>query len=688
MAILGGSPLGLIGNQSSPVRETGMSTFNGGSSRNINVNDYNTTKGDKGTKTIFSGSYTISPYGNADKIGTENGGGLDITGNDDRKLGRSNLHNNTIYDLSLLNIIEQLSKTAAAVRPSDFAYLRDVGVYPNNRLMIARRFLTPHGDNIYGKAKSSSLPMAVMISWRPEPDDFLEISFGEKWDDAKADFTTVLNELGEDFTAKVSSGLGVGDIMGSLGGAIPLPGFSEILQRKVLEKLGILEPGASDNPLPSGNPNLIKEAKRRKTIGFSEAGSGLKCSVSVKMTCVWEQKFISGLDPTIVWQDILTSVLKFGTSKSNNYGLSNNFQKTIDRWLGDPTLIVKDMIQYITEALVNVKEEVIKLVKGALELLKPTEEKEESATDVKDKVTALDKAITGVDAEVEKLINELKADLTKQIQKYKVEIEGIARALSGAPSTPWHITIGNPMRPVFSAGDMYMSEDVTLKLGPTLAFNDLPSTITADFTLVNARPWGLQEILAKFNSGSLRVTNGLKDSNSLNPGESLGVQDTKSKVKEPIGLSASGPSASNAGSIKSSSDKVTKDATQKVAIDTPDTVVKTDISNADKSLQSRKQEAPIGLDPAGFATGPALVNNSSTLLNTSATITETTVIPSSVTSEGFNKDLNSVNNVSGLSAVKTTKVGDIDGSAIVTDASNSIVMTVIDTSKQDIQRTT
>ena len=40
MAILGGSPLGLIGVRSTPVRATGMSTFNGGSSRNINVNKY------------------------------------------------------------------------------------------------------------------------------------------------------------------------------------------------------------------------------------------------------------------------------------------------------------------------------------------------------------------------------------------------------------------------------------------------------------------------------------------------------------------------------------------------------------------------------------------------------------------------------------------------------------------------
>jgi hypothetical protein len=88
---------------------------------------------------------------------------------------------------------------------------------------------------------------------------------------------------------------------------------------------------------------------------------------------------------------------------------------------------------------------------------------------------------------------------------------GVANALSGAPSTPWHVTIGNPLRPVFCSGDMYMDQDMKLTLGPTLAFNDLPSNITLDFTLTNARPWGLQEILAKFNTGHLRTVNIQKD---------------------------------------------------------------------------------------------------------------------------------------------------------------------------------
>jgi hypothetical protein len=43
--------------------------------------------------------------------------------------------------------------------------------------------------------------------------------------------------------------------------------------------------------------------------------------------CEWEQKFISGIDPTIAWQDIIAMVLRFGTSRGDTYGLSENLKQ-------------------------------------------------------------------------------------------------------------------------------------------------------------------------------------------------------------------------------------------------------------------------------------------------------------------------------------------------------------------------
>jgi len=164
MALLGGSPLGLIGVNSSADRN-GMSTFNGGKSRNINVVSYNS-----GTAktSLFTGNANFNPYPKTDTYGTEKSNNTKPS----RNVNRSRLHNNEIYDTSILNIVEKLSGSSSqSLRLQDFAYLRDIGVYPNNRLMIARRFLGPVGDDLNGV---KGAPKSVLISWKPEGEDFLD----------------------------------------------------------------------------------------------------------------------------------------------------------------------------------------------------------------------------------------------------------------------------------------------------------------------------------------------------------------------------------------------------------------------------------------------------------------------------------------------------------------------------------
>lgn len=512
---LGGSPLGLISVKSRPTKD-GMSTFNGGDSRNINVSSYNLGQkqrsniSDNGQNiesnvSLFTGDSIPNFWANISTIGTD----LDTTGKSTNYKGinRSALHNDEIYDTSILNIIEKLSfSPKSSLRPQDFAYLKNVGVFPNNRLMIARRFTEPQKDNIMDKG--GNRPLSVLISWVPENDDFINFSYGEEWEDADADFSNVLNNIGSNFGIdKLGGGLEKGL------NAVPLQGFTEVLQRKLLTRLGILEDYGDDTgiaqPLPSGNPNIIKMAKKRKTIGYGTAGSGLKANISIKMIVEYEQKFISGIDPTIAWMDLLNNALSFGTSNSSNYGLSKSFANKIKQWTGKGGIkkLLEDIINSLKSAFSEIKESVSNAISdisssitSSVEDEKTEEEKKEEENSLKTKTYEKLQGVIGI---IERTIQET-------IRKYQVEIMGIAHALTGLPSTPWHITIGNPLRPVFCSGDMLV-KDVNLKMGPTLAFNDLPSTMTVEFTLENARDLGMQEILAKFNTGYLRTVNVRKD---------------------------------------------------------------------------------------------------------------------------------------------------------------------------------
>jgi hypothetical protein len=523
MSNLGGSPLGLIGVKSRPTAD-GMSTFNGGRSRNVNVNLYNSgkeankerlskaklsTKG--GAFSLFTSDNLIKPWGNISQKGNDEK--LNIGQDPYNGLSRRTLHNNDVYDTSIINLVDKTANTAAQLRPADFAYLKDLGVFPNNRLMIARRFSGPAAHDIFGL---KSKPSAVLISWKPPGDeDFLTLNFGEEWIDASADFTEVLNKLGKDLT----SADGLGSKAAGLLGAVPLPGWTEGLQQSILEKLEITKPGSSAT-LQVGNPNIIKEAKRRKTLGYGEAGSGLICKVSIKMVCEYEQKFISGVDPTVAYMDILSNIVRFGTSPSVSYGLDAGFATKLKKWVKNPETLVADIVAGVNDAVAAT----VKVVTAALgEVTKAFADADEAKKNGTESPGERELAAAAKAKGLEllgKLAAKVKDSIQQTVKKYEEEVKGIANALALLPSTPWHITIGNPLRPIFSSGDMYTT-DVSLSLGSTLAFNDLPSSIKVEFTLTPARNWGLQDIMSKFNSGHLRSVNVIADSASLNPNQSL-----------------------------------------------------------------------------------------------------------------------------------------------------------------------
>jgi hypothetical protein len=400
-----------------------------------------------------------------------------------------------VYNTTIPNIVDKLKDTKAALKLADFAYLKDVGVFPNNRLMIARRFATPQLDNIMYNKGSERGSLVTLISWKPQGEDFFSISFGEKWEEAEATFKSILSAVGKDFKLP-------GDLGETLSGGsniIPLPGSTELFQRNFFQKIGLLDPSQVDQ-IPEGNPNLIKEAKQRKLVQAGSPGSGLNCKVDIKMKCVWEQKYIQGVDPTLAWMDIVSMVGRFGTSISQNYGLSGNVVKKVSEYLENPSQLITDTINGIKKAI----DDIIKKVKDAINNIK------NQPKEVPDKKTITENT-TGLLNQFGDLLGGLVNDIIGTItKKYRERILGVLNSLSGMPSTPWHVTLGNPLRPVFCSGDMLIG-DVNLTFGPNLSFNDLPTTITADFTLTNARPWGLQEILAKFNTGYIRVLSHAND---------------------------------------------------------------------------------------------------------------------------------------------------------------------------------
>ena len=592
MIILGGSPLGLVGVTTDSRKTTSnkiqYSTFNAGKSRNVNVYQYNSGDGG-GQPSLFTGRRKIRPWPNIKMINVDNTNtsvpdplGLgDIEketlyktqGRKGDSYSRKDLHNNDVYDTSITHLIDKLANTKASLRPADFAYLKDLGVYPNNRLMIARRFLGPIDDNIMVNSGGDVGSLATIVSWMPESEDLFSINFGEVWTEADASFSGIIDGIGNDFTKR-----GLGEIMGGAGGAIPLPGFTEILQRQLMAKMGIISDGSA-NTIPSGNPNLIKEAKVRKTIGYDEPGSGLMGKLSFKVTAEYEMKFISGLDPTIVWMDIISNILRFGTSTSINWGLNKSFAAKMKQWINNPGALLNELGKKIREAVTTATG----LIQKEAENLKNAFENEQKAgqqestsegdgdDDSEENIEAFIKsARKAYDGIINKVIRGLKSVLNGVVSKYKVKAIGVFNALTGSPSTPWHLTIGNPLRPIFCCGDM-LTQNVTLTMGSQLAFNDLPSSIKVEFELTNARNLGLQEIMSKFNSGYLRTVDVQKsfyETNTYQVGDKTFYESPGFyEYENPLGDNVTTTISSDGTPVVASSELASSDGAETVVVE-------------------------------------------------------------------------------------------------------------------------
>jgi hypothetical protein len=500
------SPLGLI-----PAIETG--NFKYGSEQS-------------GQSSIFSSKHIIRK--------NEARKGFNPFGQNPLEFGAPNtLHNNDVYNISTSNIIEKLNDIPSMrLKWSDFAYCRDYGVYPNNRLIICRRFNNPVLDDLtfYGldtTEKTAIEPISTLITWFDDQSEVLTFDFGEKWIDAEASFTEILNQVGNDIgLGKAGPGIKLGDQVAGGLQAVPFPGASEILQRRILKSLGIIdETSSSSEIIPSGTPNLIKQARQRELVKDGTPGSSLTGKFKVTVKCAWEQKFISGVDPTFIYYDILRTILSFGGSdavfylgkKSNLGKLDQFFQnyikegpiEQIKKVLTALKIQVEKAVETIKTTINNIKEGLEKTIKEA-ENPPSSENKEENDKENQDaankeKATEADANLGVIGQTLNLVKNFIQSFVDTLIKKYRVAILGVVSALTGLPSTPWHVTIGNPLRPILSSGDMECS-DVNIKLGPQLSFNDLPSYIECSFTLTSARNLGIDEIFEKLSNSGLRVS--------------------------------------------------------------------------------------------------------------------------------------------------------------------------------------
>lgn len=402
------------------------------------------------------------------------------------------------------------------LRSSDLAYLRDIGVFPINRLMILRRY--PEGVIVPVDLNDLKVePISTVIGWVKRDTNMLEYSFNEKWNkmDSSGRLDKMLQQIIND-----EFGIDIANI-------IPIPGWGLGFLFGILNKMGLTNYNRTN--LPIGDPNVLMEAITRPHETF-----GLESSFDFELETTYEQKYIAGIDPTVSSMSILDNLLTMGTSDTKIIGKKGGpFMEKLRAANENPTNgagwtalaeeVVTSFVSALGETLKEDAKDIVNFMKGMGIKQKGSEEDAKSnesnkekkhwwqrdKTEEKQVETDASTNKTGEDVAEgtilkigDKFQQILQSDLVTSIlastlARYKWPLRGSISMFTGDPNTPWHLTIGNPYAPLLSMNNVYV-KSVAVTESSEMGYNDIPKYRTVKIGMEQGRNMGKNEIYKLF----------------------------------------------------------------------------------------------------------------------------------------------------------------------------------------------
>lgn len=505
----------------------------------------------QGLPTNLTSIATNSKSNSGDIFGT-----IDTTKHDriykDSKTGRNNVINevqNTIYSqdrmtkdpyIALLEYFNNMSGNgpiSMALQAADFVYLKDLGVYPINRLIILRRYkdgvVVPNNLALFKER-----PISTVIGWVKFDEankEMFSFNFNEKWVETSDTLDKVIQKI-------MKEQFGIRTEM-----FFPIPAWSQGFLFGMLNNMGLSKYDSKN--VPTGDPNVLRTSMMREVESQS-----LMSELKITFETSYEQKYIDGVDPGLAFQDIIANLVRCGTSEMKFVlnGNSTTFQNlinavqmggnggdTLNAW----TEVGKSLIKAFTDTIGNFFGGISNLQGDVSSQYKDmTDEKRKESLNNQDtekkRQNILNKYIKARDSattedgkkkwqdEIDKVNNKitfLKGDinaawtliqsqltdvvktvLAGSVYKYRWPLIGSIGVMSGLATTPWHLTVGNPFSPILNMANIVVN-NVDMKFSSEMGFNDMPKRVEATIDIKMARPIGSSEINRMFNNQYGRI---------------------------------------------------------------------------------------------------------------------------------------------------------------------------------------
>lgn len=416
------------------------------------------------------------------------------------------------HNVSVSKIIEFFKDKYPKIgyKASDFLYCKYYQKIPVNHLVTLRRFPVPVPDNIYS------------LTATPSPKNEGETISEKSVDATQTAGVTAVTYLGETAGNKLDEilnftyGLNWKELTSEMesissgdGGYTQQPFYSKVggIGRAIADASKNVDPGQK-----FAAQNLTTEDRLGTTFANFVLGPvnvvdktfirdrGLSFQNDLKLTFEYELKSLNYVNPKIAMIDIMSNMLTMTTNNAAFWGGGHRYYGAagyVSEQFGDISKLRKgDFAGYIGSVVSDVES-------GFKGLFGDS-----------DGGFSLDSILDGgLKAGKNFLGNVMGQFLGGQIGG-PVGTQATKAFISGDPTGNWHVTVGNPLNPIVTMGNMYCDNSI-MTLGHGLGYDDFPMELKFEVDVKHGKPRDKGDIENMFNAGKGRIYASAESSNDI-----------------------------------------------------------------------------------------------------------------------------------------------------------------------------
>ena len=412
-------------------------------------------------------------------------------------MGGSNAKN-----ISISKLIEYYNTNYPRIgyTAADFLYCKYYKKIPVNHLITLRRFPTPVNDNIFDLTQSpaskdpkATTPEAAVdatqtagvtaITYMGEMagnklDDILTMSYGLNYNEIKSEIESIDSGDGGYTSQPLYTKMtGVGQATADA--------FKGITSRQKFagknmstgDKLGTTYANFVIGPVNVIDSTMIRER-------------GMKFQNDLKLNFEYELKSLNYINPKIAMIDIISNMLTMTYNNGQFFGGGQRYYGgagAVASQFGDINKLRQgDFSGYIGSVVTEVESGFKNVFGGGSGEFN------------------LENGLEGLKKVGKTLLGNMLGGFLSSSVGAVSGTQATKALISGEPTGDWHVTVGNPLNPIVTMGNMYC-DNSTMTLGQGLGYDDFPMEVKFEIDLKHGKPRDKGDIENMFNAGRGRI---------------------------------------------------------------------------------------------------------------------------------------------------------------------------------------